>query len=223
VTTAATTITNARFKIQDEDSTYFTADTQFLVIINDIIEDIYSTLIKIGSGLVYDHTTITTTTGTTGSTNEVSLSIAHAGFLKVWRKGYDTPLFAVTETDRSHYNVDGATGTAVTAIPEAYYLTENNSTMGFLWIPDNVYTFNAYYWKERTSLSATTETLPYDGIFDKFIEAKLIVELLEVMERDNSRRAILAQNEWSKAMARVYKLGLRKRKVVSNMFSISGI
>ncbi len=223
MTTAATTITKARFKVQDEDSTYFDTDTPILAIINDIIEDIYSTLIKTESTLVYGHTTITTTTGTTGSTNEVSLSIAHAGFLKIWRKGFDIPLYAVTETDRINWNTDGATGTAVVAIPEAYYLTENNSTMGFLWIPDDVYTFNAYYWKELTVLSATTESLPFDGIFDRFIEARLVVDLLEIMERDNSRRAVFARNEWNKAMTRVYKLGLRPKKVVSNMFSIPGI
>lgn len=225
MTTAATTITNARFKIHDEDSTYFDTDSYLLALINDIIQEVYTTLMQIESSLVYSHTTITTTTGTTGSTNEVSLSITHAGFLEdgIWRVGYSTPLVAVTESDKINYNTDGATGTAVVAIPEAYYLTENNSTMGFLWIPDNAYTFNAYYWKEQPALSAMLSSLPFDGIFDRYIEAKLVVELLEIMERDNSRRAIFAQNEWNKAIGRVYALGLRPKKVVSDMFSISGI
>ena len=226
MTTAASTITKARFKIHDENSTYFDTDTLILNVINDIIEEVYTTLMQISSPLVQGHTVIRTTTGTTGSTNEVSLSIAHAGFLEggVWRVGYgESPLFAVTESDKRNYNTDGATGTAVTGIPEAYYLTEGNSTMGFLWIPNNVYTFNVYYWKEVTALTATTQSLPFDGIFDRYIEAKLVVELLETMERDNSRRAIFAQNEWSKAIARVYKLGLKRKRMVSNMFSESGI
>ena len=226
MTLASSTITEARFKIRDESSTFFTSDTSILTVINNIIQDIYTTLIHIESSLIYSHTTVTTTTGTTGSTNEVSLSIAHAGIMKdgVTRVGYgEWPLFAVTEDEKRVYNTDGATGTAVRGIPEAYYLTENNSTMGFLWIPDNAYTFNVFYWKEVTALSATTESLPFDGIFDRFIAQKLVVELLEIMERDNSRAAIFAQNEWNKAMQRVYKLGLRKKKVVSNMFSIGGI
>jgi len=224
MTLASTTITNARFKIHDEDSTYFDTDSYLLTLINSIIEEVYSTLLQINSPLVQDSTVVRTTTGTTGTTNEVSLGIAHAGISKVWRVGYgESPLFAVSESDKSNYNTDGATGTAVVAIPEAYYLTGNNSTMGFLWIPDNIYTFNVYYWKETTALSATTESLPFDGIFDRYIEAKLVVELLEIMERDNSRRAIFAQNEWDKAMGRVFKLRIEKRKVVSNMFSIGGI
>lgn len=225
MTLASSTITNARFKIHDEDSTYFTSNTQLLVIINDIIQEIYSTLLFTESSLVYDHTTVTTTTGTTGSTNEFSLSISHAGIMKdgVWRVGYDTPLLAVVESDRRHYNTDGATGTAVVCLPTAYYLTQNNSTMGFLHIPDDAYTFNVFYWKETPTLSATTDSLPFDGMFDRYIAQKLVVELLEVMERDNSRAAILAQNEWEKAMTRVYATGLKPKMSISNMFSVSGI
>ena len=224
MTTAATTITSARFKIHDEDSTYFDTDSYLLSLINDIIQEVYSTLLQVESPLVQSSTTVTTTTGTTGTTNEASLSITHAGIDKVWRVGYgECPLVAVVESDKNHYNTDGPTGTAIVALPEAYYLTGENSTMGFLHIPDNVYTFNVYYWNEVPALSATTGTLPYDGIFDRYVEAKLVVELLEIQERDNSRRAIFAQNEWNKAMARVYKLKLQPRKVVSNMFSIPGI
>jgi len=225
MTLASSTITSARFKIHDENSTYFDTDSYLLTIINDIIQEVYSTLLFAESTLVYDHTTVTTTTGTTGSTNEVSLSISHAGIMKdgVWRVGYETPLLAVVESDRRHFNTDGATGTAVVSKPTAYYLTQNNSTMGFLHIPDNAYTFNVFYWKETPELSATTESLPFDGMFDRYIAQKLVVELLEIMERDNSRAAILAQNEWDKAMTRVYSTGLKPRKSVSNMFAISGI
>lgn len=225
MTAASTTITSARFKIHDEDSTYFSSDTPILGIINDIIQDVYSTLMSLESTLVYGHTTVTTTTGTTGTTNEFSLSISHAGILRdgVFRKGYETPLYAVTETERRHYNTDGATGTAVVCVPTAYYLTENNSTMGFLHIQNNAYTFSVYYWKETPALSAATESLPFDGIFDKFIAQKLVVELLEIMERDNSRAAILAQNEWEKALVRVYSIGLRPKMAISGMFSIPGV
>ena len=224
MTTAASTITKARFKIHDEDSTYFDTDSYILTVINDIIQEVYTSLIFTESPLVSGHTTVVTTTGTTGSTNEVSLSIAHAGIMEVWRVGYgEQPLYAVTEDERRHFNTEGPTGTAVVAVPKAYYLTENNSTMGFLNIPDNVYTFSVFYWKETPSLAATTATLPFDGIFDKYIAQRLVVELLEIMERDNSRAAVFAQNEWEKAMARVYKLGLKPKMAMSNMFSVGGI
>ena len=222
---ASGSIARARTKIRDESSEFFTSDTPLLRIINDINEEVWSTLQFCESNLIYGHTTVTTSTGTTASTAEVSLSITHAGILRdgVSRVGYTEPLYAVMESDKKHFNVDGPTGTAVTGIPSAYYLTAYNSTMGFLVIPDDPYTFNVYYWKELTELPSVGTAMLFDGIFNSYITAKLVVELLEIMERDNSRASILAQIEHDKAMQRVYAIGLRPKRVMSDMFSVDGI
>ena len=222
---ASGAIARARIKTRDEDSEFFTSDTPLIYIINDIREEIYQQLVFVGSNLVYDHTTVTTSTGTTASTAEVSLSFSHAGIMKggVWRVGHDQPLYAVTETAKINYNTEGATGTAVTGVPTAYYMTQNDSTMGFLYIPDDIYTFNVFYWKPLTEISTGGTALGFNNVFNSYITQKLVVEMLEIMERDNSRASILAQIEHDKAMKKVYKIGMRKKVAMSDMFSIGGI
>ena len=118
---ASGSIARARSKVRDENSEFFESDTPLLRIVNDICEEVYSTLQFCESTLIYDHTIVTTSTGTTASTAEVSLSISHAGIMKdgVWRVGYMDTLYAVTETDKINYNTDGPTGTAVTGVPSA--------------------------------------------------------------------------------------------------------
>jgi hypothetical protein len=236
---ASGAIARARARVRDQNNEFFTTDSgAVMYMINGTLEEIYSTLQFSESQLIYGHTLVSTTTGTTASTCEVSLGFKHAGFLDngVYRMGYgESPLFAVTELDKRHFNVDGqsagrATTTgplAVTGLPTAYYLTEQGdtsaSTMGFLHIPDNIYTFNVFYWKPITQVTAVTDPLPYNGIFNEYITHKLVVEMLEVMERDNSRAAIYAQLSFNKAMQRVYSRGLKERKSISNMFAVEGI
>ena len=237
---ASGAIARARARVRDQSNEFFTTDSgAVMYMINGTLEEIYSTLQFCESQLVYGHTTISTTTGTTGTTNEVSLSFKHAGFLKdgVYRKGHgDQPLFAVTELDKRWFSTDGQTGNraspttgplVVTGLPTAYYLTEpgltSASTMGFLHFPNNVYTYNIFYWKPISQVTAVTDRLPYAGIFDEYIVHKLVVEMLEAMERDNSRASMLAQLALNKAMQRVYARGMRKRQAMSNMFAIGGV
>ena len=237
---ASGAIARARARVRDQDNEFFTTDSgAVMYMINGTLEEIYSTLQFCEAQLVYGHTTISCTTGTTGTTNEVSLSFKHAGFLKdgVYRKGYgDQPLFAVTELDKRHYNMDGQTANraspttgpqVVRALPTAYYITEQGdtsaSTMGFLHMPDNIYTFNLFYWKPISQVTAVTDPLPYNNIFDEYIVHKLVVEMLESMERDNSRASMLAQLALNKAMQRVYVRGLQPRRAMSNMFAVGGV
>ena len=55
------------------------------------------------------------------------------------------------------------------------------------------------------------------------IDEIFIVEMLEILELDNSRHAYLAQIEWNNAMNLVYSRGIRQEKAVSDMFSVEGI
>lgn len=223
---ASGAIARARGKARDSDSEFFTSDSDLLYIINDDIQNLWSELQFVESTLVYDHITVTTSTGTTASSAEVSLSFTHAGILKdgVWRVGYGgQPLYEVIETDTRLWNTEGATGTVTTGIPVAYYLTQNGSTMGFLWIPNDAYTFNVFYWKPASDLSSVGEALPFGGIFDEYFTQSLTMQMLEIMERDNSRVAVLAQIAKNKGMQKVYARGLRPKKITSNMFSVEGI
>lgn len=114
-------------------------------------------------------------------------------------------------------------GTSSCSEPEAYYLTEDQD-VGFLWVPDDVYTIHVHYWEPLTEMSTyASDTLPFDGVFNQYIERMLVVECLEILEQDNSRQAILAQMSYDKAMNRVYGLGLKPYKSISNMFSVEGI
>lgn len=206
----------AKLKIRDSNDRQFT-DTNRLSMINDILETIYQKLCFIESNLVYAEGTITLGDGT----EEYTPSFApHNGFLDdgVWLDGEDTYLTQVTEADKVRYDY-GST----TSEPEAYYLTEDGK-VGFLWVPDDTYTVHVQYWNPLTVLTDyDNDDLPWGGIWDRVIQRLLVVEMLEVLERDNSRQALLADIEENSAMNMVYKLGVRPKRQVSDMFNIGGV
>lgn len=215
--TVATQITRARVKIRDEDSLFFTSDTTLFNLIKDIIEEVYTHLVKVESKFVYAHSTITLTAGT----GEYTPTFSHNGFVDngSWliKDGAANTvyLFETTESQKNQYNYLSGTSE-----PEAYYHTEDGK-VGFLWVPDSgsTYTVQIQYWKPVSQPSGTSGSLPWNGTFDRYIERRLVVDLLEIMERDNSRQAILASQEWDAAMNMVYRKGLRQRRVSTNMFS----
>ena len=67
------------------------------------------------------------------------------------------------------------------------------------------------------------DDLPWGGIWNRAIERMVVVEALEILELDNSRQAIFAGIEWDKAMTMTYARGIRRERVVSDMFSVEGI
>jgi hypothetical protein len=187
-----------------------------LGLVNGILENIYQQLVFVESNLVYAETSITTAAGDMEYTPEVSFN----GFLRdgVWVDGETTYLAELTEADKVKYDY-GST----TSRPEGYYLTEDGK-VGFLWVPDDEYTIYAQYWKPLTALDDyDDDDLPWGGIWNQAIERLLVVEILEILERDNSRQAILADIEWDKAMNMVYARGIRQRRQVSDMFTVDGI
>lgn len=191
-------------------------DTIVLGLINDILENIYQQLVFVESNLVYAETSIPTVAGTMEYTPTPSFN----GFLRdgVWIDGEDGYLIELSETDKVKYDY-GST----TSQPEGYYLTEDGK-VGFLWVPDAVYTIYCQYWKPLTALTDyDNDDLPWGGIWNQAIQRLLVVEILEILERDNSRQAILADIEWDKAMNMVYARGIRQRRQVSDMFTIEGV
>jgi len=213
--TLATAGNNARIKFRDTNSLQF-SDTQLISLVNTILEDIYQTLVNVSSNLVYAVGTVTTV----ASTAEYTPDFTHNGFLRdgSWVDGEDTYLQEVSEADKIKWDYD-----STTSQPEAYYLTEDGK-VGYLWVPDDAYTIYHTYWKPITAMSTyATDTLPWGGIFNRFIERMLIVECLEILERDSSRQAVLAEIEHNKVMNLVFARGVRREKQVSNMFGLGGI
>ena len=205
----------AALKIRDTSNIqFFEADK--LALINDILETIYQTLINVNSNLVYAVGTIPTV----ADTAEYVPGFSHNGFMREgnWVDGEDTYIYQVPEADKIKWDYS-----STTSQPEAFYVAEDGK-VGYLWVPDAVYTIYHTYWKPLTALTTyATDALPWDGIFNRFIQRMLIVEMMEILEVDSSRQALLADIEMDKAMNLVYARGVRREKVVSNMFSIGGI
>ena len=213
--TLATAGNNARIKFRDTNSLQFT-DAELVSLTNTILEDIYQTLVNVSSNLVYAIGTVTTEDGTA----EYTPDFTHNGFLREgsWVSGEDTYLVEVAEADKIKWDY-GST----TSQPEAYYITEDGK-IGYLWVPNDAYTIYHMYWKPITAMTTyATDALPWGGIFNRFIERMLVVECLEILERDSSKQAVLAEIEMNKAMSLVYARGVRREKQVSSMFNIGGI
>ncbi len=199
----------ARIKTRDTDKHWFD-DSDLLIFINGILTDIYQKLVFAESNLVYAQGTITTSAGTP----EYTPSFSFTGFLEQGSWITDSePLAQVFETRKIDYDVSNTTGR-----PEAYYITEDGK-IGYLWVPDAAYTVNHLYWKPLVSLSSySDDDLPWAGIFDNYIQRRLIAEMLEVMEKDNSRQFALAEIENDRAMNMAYARGVRRRRISSDMF-----
>ena len=217
--TLKTAIDLARIKTRTTNKiSPFSSNSDLVLIVNGILEEIYQTLVSVQSNLVYDEGTVTTTADTGEYTPSFTTK---GGFLHEgsWVDGEDTYLSLVSEADKIKWDYDSSTNQ-----PEAFYLTADGK-IGYLWVPDDTYTIHHLYWKPYTELTSyDDDDLPWEGIWNKYIERMLIVEMLEILESDNSRQAILAENEWDHAMNLVYNRGIRQEKVISDMFSgIEGI
>ncbi len=212
----STCIDLARFKALDTDKILFT-DANLISIVNGILEQIYQTLVNVQSNLVYDAGTITTTNGVAEYTPSFT---TRGGFLREgsWIDGEDTYLYQVSEADKIKWDFDSSTNQ-----PEVFYVNAAGD-IGYLWVPDNTYTIHHLYWKPYTAMATyADDDLPWENIWNQYIERMLIIEMKETQEADTSRQSVLAQIEWDKAMNLVYARGIRQEKVVSNMFAIEGI
>ena len=216
MTTAATTITRARVDIRDESSEFFTSDATLVNKINDILENIYSRLCFVESNIVYKIGSVTTT----ADTAEYSLGFSFNSIDEsngVWISGNDTYLYPISEEDKIKYDYINTT-----TEPEAFYITED-SKIGFMSVPNDTFGIYIKYWEKLTALTGTSGTLPWSGIFDRYVHKMLVVELLEIMERDNSRASILAGIEWNTAINTILKRGTKDMSQRSGMFSVEGI
>lgn len=214
--TVKTAIANARVKIRDRDKNLFIYDDELIAIINGILENIYTSLVYAQSNLVYAIGSVTTVADTAEYTPSFTTK---GGFLEEasWVDGEDWFLQQTFEPEKIKYDYSSSTSE-----PELFYVTED-SKIGYLYVPDDEYTIYHTYWKPFTAISNTMDSLPWEGIWDRVVERSLVVELLEIMEKDTSRQAVMTQMEWDKAMNLTYSRGVRPAIIVSDMFSVDGI
>ena len=215
--TLKTCIDKARVKVGDTSKVLFDDDNELVAMVNDILEEIYSVLVNVSSNLVYAIGTVTTEDGTAEYTPTFTTK---GGFLRdgSWVDGEDTYIYQVAEADKIKWDYDSTENQ-----PEAFYLTESKD-IGYLWVPDDEYTIYHTYWVPYTDMDTyATDNLPWENIWNSYIQRKLIVEMLEASENDGSRQMAFAQVEWNNAMNLVYTRGIRQEKAVSDMFEIEGI
>lgn len=212
-----TAIDKARVKVGDTNKTLFDDDTELVAMVNDILEEIYAALVNVQSNLVYAIGDVTTVADTIEYTPSFTTK---GGFMRdgSWVDGEETYLVQVAEADKIKWDYDSSTNQ-----PEAFYVTEGGD-IGYLWVPDDAYTIYHTHWVPYTDMATyATDNLPWENIWNSYIQRKLIVEMLEATENDGSRQLGLAQYEYVNAMNLIYARGVRQERAMSDMFIIEGI
>ena len=214
--TLQTVVTRALVRVRGQGQhVYANQDAQILGIVNGILEDINKDLHDIESSLAYSHGTIATVAGTM----EYTPGFSHSGFMDdgVWVTGDTLFLKMLSEADKVAFDY-----TASTNQPIGYYHTEDGK-VGFLWVPDAVYTVNVLYWKPLTEMTAiASDTLPWGGTWNRFIQERLTMDMMMIQERDVTQQAALVDGVYSQAMAETYRKGVRERRVKGSFFELEG-
>lgn len=190
-------------------------DDQLLGLVNGILEDINKDLRQVESSMAYSHGTITTESGTM----EYTPLFTHVGFCDdgVWINDDTSFLKLLNEADKVAYDYLNTT-----MQPEGYFFTED-SKVGFLWVPDDVYTVNVLYWKPLTEMTTiATDTLPFMGIWNRFIQERLTMDLMMIEERDITQQAAIVANAYDAAMSETYRYGVRNRRISTSFFDLEG-
>ena len=196
---------------------YAQKDAQLLGTVNTILAEVHEILQSIESNMVYSHGTISLADGTGEYTPSFSFeSIMDEG---VWLDdSADKFLVQGNEVDKMWYDTENTTGE-----PETYYITEGGD-IGFLWIPDDSYTANVLYFTPLTELTdIDSDDLPWNGIWNRFIQDALEMKLKRSQERNVTIEALSKLDSYSGAIAKTYKRGVRSRRVTSDFFSLEGM
>ena len=203
----------ARIKIRDVNKLEF-SDSDILSVINTIIVEIYKLLSNMMSNLVYTEINITTEEDVSIYTPDT----LNNGFVRdgSWFDDDTEYLQEVLETDRIKYQYGNG--------QPRYFYQKNNGDIGYLPCPDKEYNITHGVWRRATTLTDyDLDDLPLEGIFDNYISNMVVVELLEILERDNSRAAVFAEIARNQAMTVVYSKGVRSERITSDMFNVGGI
>jgi len=213
--TLTTIITRARIKGRDVDKNLYTND-DLVHLLNGALQEVYAELKGVESNMVYAEDTQTTEDGTM----EYTPSFSFEGIMPegAWLDGQTAYLTQGSEADKIEYDYGNQTGA-----PRVFYLTEDGK-IGFLPVPDDIYTVHIQFWKPLTELTDyDDDDLPWFGLWNQFIEDRLVSEMLAIQERDITWRAAILNGSYNRCMGKTFSRGCRPRKFVSDFFSVDGI
>lgn len=215
--TLATTIIRARIKGRDVDNNLYT-NAELVELVNGILHEIRDELQGIESNLVYAEDTQVTA----ANIMEYTPSFAFESIMPegIWLDGEELFLTQVNEADKVAYDYGT---TASNNVPQVFYLTEDGK-IGFLPVPNDAYTIHIQYWEPLAELAVyADDDLPWFGIWNQFIEERLVSEMLAIQERDSTWRALTAYGSYGRCMGKTYARGIRRRRWKSDFFSVDGI
>jgi hypothetical protein len=130
----------------------------------------------------------------------------------------ELPLKMITEQERQWYDPDNSTDK-----PEAFYLTEDQK-IGFLAISNDSYTAKVWYWTPVTEMTdVATDTLPYYGIWNNFIQELLVLHLKHGQDRDISIDSLVGSDYYDRAMRLTLMRGVKERRINSGFFNLEGV
>lgn len=190
-------------------------DAAMINIANGVLTEIRAILQNLESNLVYGEEQIITV----ADLGEYALENDFEGLLDdgVWIDGESWFLRQTDEAAKAAYDVADTTGQ-----PERYYLTEDNQ-IGLLWVPDDSYTINVLYWQPLDLLTATTDTIPWYGIWDNCIRQMMTLACKEILERDVTITASRVAIAMGQATQKTLTRGTRQRRRRSNFFTCEGV
>jgi len=211
--TLQTVVTRALVAVRDVDQTLDEfSDTNLLGMTNIILNEVHDDLSNADSNMIYTIGSVTTVDGTAEYTPSFT-DFQFINYDAVWVDGEKYFLSQLDEEEKINYDV-----TTTTATPTSYYVTEGGD-IGFLPTPDDAYTIYFKYTDTPTELtSVSSDDLPYEGIFNNAIYYKLVADMLEIQERDNSRYLVQYVNAYKRAKNKVYKRGTKKRYQKTTFF-----
>lgn len=218
----STLLSNARDQVRDPNGVDLT-DNFGMTLINDALEYIHKTLQDVLSRLVINEDELTTTDGTqeyTLKTGGGSIILAN-GLLHqgLWKKDNQHVLDRIVGEDLVPVYRRDPTSTGEPAI---WWPTSLNS-LKFHPIPDGAYTYKVQYFIATKSISATGDTIPFEGIFDRVIQFWVIANYLQTINADASYYLVQLQQMWNQAMNYTYDHGVQHFRVKSDFFTASGV
>ena len=164
--TAAEIIAGVRYQLRDANQKQYD-DAELLAFLNDWNAEVYKSLVYDQSELIRTGSGTITTVAGTETYSLSAVAIAMGDFWaphRVWIAGYE-PLDKGDEDDR--YAYEQTSGTFTRGQPESFYLTAGS--MGFVPVPDAIYTVRVKYYPEFAPIASTAGTMPYRNLFNQQI------------------------------------------------------
>lgn len=188
---ASTLITSARYDLRDSNSTQYT-DAELLDYINRAIEVLDSALLSIDSEMIIEEDTSTTLTS---ATNNVTAPTSSMSIRSIY---ISTDQLTKTSPADIYYRriYDTSTG-------QPYYWCEKDTSILFDCTADQDYSLKIYYNSKTTALTATTDDMPYNDMFNQEIREAVSITAKNRENEFAGVNSVLFQMFKDAAMARV--------------------